>query len=163
MFVFVGVYVLAASSRPDLIDPAVLRPGRLDKSLYCPPPDLVCRIRMKTINITAPLNSVHGQIIQLLLIQLLTNSSPLVLYLQESRVEILRALSSGVPLAADVDLEQLAALTEQFTGADLKALLYNAQLEAIHNSLGTSTPNVSLLYFHYAATEEFIVLGCLGP
>ncbi|XP_034455813.1 peroxisome biogenesis factor 1 isoform X2 [Hippoglossus hippoglossus] len=94
-----GVYVLAASSRPDLIDPAVLRPGRLDKSLYCPPPDL------------------------------------------ESRVEILRALSSGVPLAADVDLEQLAALTEQFTGADLKALLYNAQLEAIHNSLGTSTPN----------------------
>lgn len=38
---FVGVYVLAASSRPDLIDPALLRPGRLDKSLYCPPPDLV--------------------------------------------------------------------------------------------------------------------------
>jgi len=30
-----GVYVLAASSRPDLIDPALLRPGRLDKSLYC--------------------------------------------------------------------------------------------------------------------------------
>lgn len=39
--VFAGVYVLAASSRPDLIDPALLRPGRLDKSLYCPPPDLV--------------------------------------------------------------------------------------------------------------------------
>ncbi|AWP21749.1 putative peroxisome biogenesis factor 1 [Scophthalmus maximus] len=94
-----GVYVLAASSRPDLIDPALLRPGRLDKSLYCPPPDL------------------------------------------ESRVEILRALSTGIPLAAGVDLEQLAAGTEQFTGADLKALLYNAQLEAIHNSLDTSTPH----------------------
>ncbi|XP_078124108.1 peroxisomal ATPase PEX1 isoform X2 [Sander vitreus] len=92
-----GVYVLAASSRPDLIDPALLRPGRLDKSLYCPPPDL------------------------------------------EARTEILKALSTGAALAADVDLDQLAAATEQFTGADLKALLYNAQLEAVHNSMASST------------------------
>uniref|UniRef100_A0A3Q2QG12 Peroxisomal ATPase PEX1 n=1 Tax=Fundulus heteroclitus TaxID=8078 RepID=A0A3Q2QG12_FUNHE len=91
-----GVYVLAATSRPDLIDPALLRPGRLDKSLYCPPPD------------------------------------------QEARVEILKALSCGLCLAPDVDLEQLAAETQQFTGADLKALLYNAQLEAVHSS-GVST------------------------
>ncbi|XDV34733.1 hypothetical protein PO909_004862 [Leuciscus waleckii] len=89
-----GVYVLAATSRPDLIDPALLRPGRLDKSLYCPPPD------------------------------------------REARLEILRALTHSVPLAADVDLEQIAVATELFTGADLKALLYNAQLEAIHSSLG---------------------------
>ena len=34
-----GVYVLAASSRPDLIDPALLRPGRLDKLVYCGFPD----------------------------------------------------------------------------------------------------------------------------
>ncbi|XP_054461891.1 peroxisome biogenesis factor 1 isoform X2 [Anoplopoma fimbria] len=94
-----GVYVLAATSRPDLIDPALLRPGRLDKSLYCPPPDL------------------------------------------EARVEILKALSAGIALAADVDLDQLAAATEQFTGADLKALLYNAQLEAVHNSMGSNTPH----------------------
>uniref|UniRef100_A0A8C7VLC8 Peroxisomal ATPase PEX1 n=1 Tax=Oncorhynchus mykiss TaxID=8022 RepID=A0A8C7VLC8_ONCMY len=91
-----GVYVLAATSRPDLIDPALLRPGRLDKSLYCPPPD------------------------------------------QEARVEILRALSHSVPLSDDVDLEQMAGATDTFTGADLKALLYNAQLEAIHSTLGPS-------------------------
>ncbi|KAJ7209658.1 P-loop containing nucleoside triphosphate hydrolase protein, partial [Mycena pura] len=35
-----GVYVLAASSRPDLIDSALLRPGRLDKSLFCDMPNL---------------------------------------------------------------------------------------------------------------------------
>ncbi|KAL9060319.1 MAG: hypothetical protein Q9162_000723 [Coniocarpon cinnabarinum] len=35
-----GVYVLAATSRPDLIDPALLRPGRLDKSLLCEMPNL---------------------------------------------------------------------------------------------------------------------------
>ncbi|KAH7908843.1 P-loop containing nucleoside triphosphate hydrolase protein [Hygrophoropsis aurantiaca] len=34
-----GVYVLAATSRPDLIDSALLRPGRLDKSLLCDMPD----------------------------------------------------------------------------------------------------------------------------
>jgi peroxin-1 len=39
-----GVYVLAATSRPDLIDPALLRPGRLDKSLICDMPSLEDRL-----------------------------------------------------------------------------------------------------------------------
>lgn len=39
-----GVYVLAATSRPDLIDSALLRPGRLDKSLLCDMPDTQDRI-----------------------------------------------------------------------------------------------------------------------
>ncbi|KAF6086546.1 peroxisomal biogenesis factor 1 [Phyllostomus discolor] len=88
-----GVYVLAATSRPDLIDPALLRPGRLDKCVYCPPPD------------------------------------------QVSRLEILNVLSDCLPLADDVDLQHVASVTDSFTGADLKALLYNAQLEALHGRL----------------------------
>ncbi|PWN38783.1 AAA-domain-containing protein [Ceraceosorus guamensis] len=39
-----GVYVLAATSRPDLIDSALLRPGRLDKSLLCDMPDIDDRL-----------------------------------------------------------------------------------------------------------------------
>ncbi len=35
-----GVYVVAASSRPDHIDPALLRPGRLDKHVFCGLPSI---------------------------------------------------------------------------------------------------------------------------
>lgn len=34
-----SVFIVAATSRPDLIDPAMLRPGRLDRHVYCPLPD----------------------------------------------------------------------------------------------------------------------------
>lgn len=39
-----GVYVLAATSRPDLIDSALLRPGRLDKSVICDMPSYEDRL-----------------------------------------------------------------------------------------------------------------------
>lgn len=39
-----GVYVLAATSRPDLIDSALLRPGRLDKSVICDMPNYEDRL-----------------------------------------------------------------------------------------------------------------------
>ncbi len=44
-----GVYVLAATSRPDLIDPALLRPGRLDKSILCDLPDFDDRLDILTV------------------------------------------------------------------------------------------------------------------
>lgn len=36
-----GVWTLAATSRPDLIDPALLRPGRLGTLVHCPLPNKV--------------------------------------------------------------------------------------------------------------------------
>ncbi|OTA69621.1 AAA-domain-containing protein [Hypoxylon sp. EC38] len=93
-----GVYVLAATSRPDLIDPALLRPGRLDKSLLCGFPDI------------------------------------------EDRVDILQALGKKVKLNEEImsskeGLIELARRTEGYSGADLQALMSNAQLEAIHDVL----------------------------
>ncbi|KAI0486480.1 AAA-domain-containing protein [Xylaria cf. heliscus] len=93
-----GVYVLAATSRPDLIDPALLRPGRLDKSLLCDFPNL------------------------------------------EDRIDILQALGKKVKLNKEIlssedGLIELGKRTEGFSGADLQALMSNAQLEAIHDVL----------------------------
>lgn len=39
-----GVFLMAASNRPDIIDPAVLRPGRLDKILYVGLPTAADRV-----------------------------------------------------------------------------------------------------------------------
>ncbi|KAF1996122.1 AAA-domain-containing protein [Amniculicola lignicola CBS 123094] len=97
-----GVYVLAATSRPDLIDPALLRPGRLDKSLVCDLPNL------------------------------------------EERIDILKAVTRSVHLAPSLlddsiegeNLRGIAHRTEGYSGADLQAIVYNAQLEAIHDVLG---------------------------
>jgi transitional endoplasmic reticulum ATPase len=37
------VTVMGATNRPDMVDPALLRPGRFDRMLYIPPPDLEAR------------------------------------------------------------------------------------------------------------------------
>lgn len=39
-----GILVIGTTNRPDLIDPAVLRKGRIDKMIYVPPPDLDARL-----------------------------------------------------------------------------------------------------------------------
>jgi transitional endoplasmic reticulum ATPase len=38
-----GVVVIGATNRPDMIDPAMLRPGRLERLLFVPPPDEAAR------------------------------------------------------------------------------------------------------------------------
>ena len=48
--------------------------------------------------------------------------------------QILNAVSRKLTLAPSVDLDEIARLTEGFSGADLQALVYNAHLEVIHEA-----------------------------
>ena len=38
--------VIAATNRPDILDPALMRPGRLDRLLYVAPPDFEARLEI---------------------------------------------------------------------------------------------------------------------
>jgi transitional endoplasmic reticulum ATPase len=92
-----GVVVMAATNRPNLLDPALLRPGRVDELVYVPVPD------------------------------------------GKARLKILGIHTKKMPLAADVDLEDLAQKTERFTGADLEDLTRRAGLIALRQSIEAST------------------------
>ncbi|RRO17321.1 AAA family ATPase [Saccharopolyspora rhizosphaerae] len=87
------VVVLAATNRPELIDPALLRPGRLERLVYVPPPDA------------------------------------------EARRAILEAAAQNTPLADDVDLAVLAGSLDGFSAADCTALVREAALTAMRESL----------------------------
>jgi transitional endoplasmic reticulum ATPase len=49
--ILTNVIVIAATNRPDIIDPALLRPGRFDRLLYVPPPDRDSRTQIIKIHV----------------------------------------------------------------------------------------------------------------
>ena len=53
--------------------------------------------------------------------------------------QILEAVSRKVTLAPSVDLDEFARATDGFSGADLQALVYNAQLEVIHDTISATS------------------------
>lgn len=87
------VVVLGATNRPELVDSALLRPGRLERLVYVPPPDA------------------------------------------EARAEILRASARNTPLASDVDLAEIASTMDGYSAADCAALIREAALTAMRESL----------------------------
>ena len=48
--ILTNVVIIAATNRPDIIDPALLRPGRFDRLLYVPPPDKESRMHVLKIH-----------------------------------------------------------------------------------------------------------------
>ncbi len=83
-----AVVVLAATNRPDVLDPALLRPGRFDRQITVDLPE------------------------------------------RRGREAILRIHTRSIPLAPDVNLEDLARGTPGFSGADLENLVNEAALAA---------------------------------
>ncbi|AZF83687.1 CDC48 family AAA ATPase [Saccharolobus solfataricus] len=88
-----NVVVIAATNRPDILDPALLRPGRFEKLIYVPPPD------------------------------------------KSARTEILKVHTRNIALGEDISLEDVAEKTEGYTGADLAALVREATMRAIRESM----------------------------
>jgi cell division protease FtsH len=83
-----NVIVLGATNRVEILDPALLRPGRFDRRIAVQPPD------------------------------------------RNGRRAILELHARSVPLAPDVDLDQIAAATPGATGADLALIVNEAALFA---------------------------------
>ncbi len=90
------VIVLAATNRPDMIDPSILRPGRFDRIVYIPPPDV------------------------------------------KERRAILGVHTKDVPLEG-VDLDELAARLEGYTGADIASLVREAAMAALREDVESDT------------------------
>lgn len=86
-----NVTVMAATNRPDMMDPALLRPGRFDKMILVGKPDL------------------------------------------ESRLRILEVHTKDMPLI-NVDLIDIAELTDGYVGADLQAVCREAGMAAFHEN-----------------------------
>ncbi|MBU0253185.1 ATP-dependent zinc metalloprotease FtsH [Enterobacter hormaechei] len=107
----VGLIILAATNRPEILDQALLRAGRFDRQVLVDRPD------------------------------------------KKGRLDILKVHVKKVTLAQDVDLEQVAALTTGFSGADLANLVNEAALAARRRRASA----VELQDFN--ATIERIVAG----
>jgi len=51
-----NIVVLAGTNRPDVLDPALMRPGRFDRQIYLPPPDIKGRVSIFKVHLK-PLKS----------------------------------------------------------------------------------------------------------
>jgi ATPases of the AAA+ class len=90
------VFIIAATNRPDTLDPALVRPGRLDRMVYVGAPDLPGRKAIFEI------------------------------YLKKT------------PLAADVNIDALAQVTDRYTGADIEAVCREAVMTALRENMETT-------------------------
>lgn len=92
----VNVTVIAATNRPDKIDPALLRPGRFDRLLYVGPPS------------------------------------------EADRADVFNVHLRKMPCCSDIDVRELAHLTDGCTGADISLICREAAISAIEENINSS-------------------------
>jgi cell division protease FtsH len=107
----VAIVILAATNRPEILDPALLRAGRFDRQVLVDRPD------------------------------------------KKGRVDILRIHLKNLKVSQDVKLEEIAALTPGFTGADLANLANEAAV------LATRRGAESIAMDDFTGAVERIVAG----
>jgi cell division protease FtsH len=87
-----GLILIAATNRPEILDPALLRAGRFDRQVLVDRPD------------------------------------------RSGRLQILRVHAKKIAITPGLDLDQIAALTPGFSGADLANLVNEAALQATRSN-----------------------------
>jgi cell division protease FtsH len=106
-----NVIVLGATNRPEILDQALLRPGRFDRRIAVQPPD------------------------------------------RPGRLAILKIHTRSVPLAPEVELDQIAASTPGATGADIALLVNEAALFAARRD------HAAVMQRDFTDAVEKIILG----
>ena len=87
------IVIIGATNRPDILDPAILRPGRFDRILLVGPSE------------------------------------------KKGRLEIFKIHTKNMPLAKDVDIDELAERTEGYMGSDIEGLCREAAMLALRKDL----------------------------
>jgi transitional endoplasmic reticulum ATPase len=100
------VVVMAATNRPDILDPALLRPGRFDRILLVNVPD------------------------------------------KKAREEIFKVHTTGMPLAKDVKISELAERTKQYVGSDIEAVCREAGMLTLRENINAK--EITMKYFEDA-------------
>lgn len=101
-----NVIIVAATNRPDLIDRALMRPGRLDRIVYVKLPDV------------------------------------------ETRAEIFKIKLAKIPIAGDVNIEELVRRTDGYSGAEIEAVCKEAALKALEDSF--EVEHIDMKFFNTA-------------